>query len=217
MIASNPEDQVETITRNAFSFNTTSKPSSTEEASKEESGFESFMKEATKLKGVGPATASALSAMLNPEEEPFFSDELAEWMWNLDLESEKDVKGKGKASSQKIKIDYTMKFYREFRNKVKDFRKILAERGMQLNAQEIERVAWTLWNAEKFGVDLEEFGVKLDEEEDEEENKSKGKQNSKRKAIVEDEKTTKDPNHQESTKTSSSSTRSSKRTKSSKS
>lgn len=215
MIASNPEDQVETITRNAFSFNTTSKPSSTEEASKEESGFESFMKEATKLKGVGPATASALLAMLNPEEEPFFSDELAEWMWNLDLESEKDVKGKGKASSQKIKIDYTMKFYREFREKVEDFRKGLAERGMQLNAQEVERVAWTLWNAEKFGVNLEESGTKLDEEEEEvEEGKSKGKQNSKRKAKAEDEKKSNDSDNQEST---TSSTRSSKRTKSSKS
>lgn len=151
------------------------------------------MKEATKLKGVGPATASALLAMLNPEEEPFFSDELAEWMWNLDPESEKDVKGKGKASSQKIKIDYTMKFYREFREKVEDFRKGLAERGMQLNAQEVERVAWTLWNAEKFGVDLEEFGTKLDEEEEEvEEGKSKGKQNSKRKAKAEDEKKSND-------------------------
>jgi len=130
------------------------------------------LEELTKLKGVGPATASAIMSMLNPQEEPFFSDELSGWLWArghdqqaqeaLKKDEKPNPKGKSKSrpKANPIKLQYTLKFYKEFLQKVKNFQEELKkDEGLKdewrsLDVESIERAAWTFWNAEKFGVDL---------------------------------------------------------------
>lgn len=89
------------------------------------------------LKGIGPATASLLLSVYNPDNIPFFSDEVFRWcMW--------DESGKPGGWSRPIK--YNVKEYEALLGRVGE----LVQR-LEVRAVDIERVAWVLG---KEGVDV---------------------------------------------------------------
>ena len=102
----------------------------------------------TKLKGVGPATASLVLACYDPVNVPFFSDELFRWVhW--------DGRGNGiKNTGQGFKrsIGYTAKEYKSLYSRVSTARERLNKEGRgATSALEMEKVAYVLG---KEGVDV---------------------------------------------------------------
>lgn len=90
----------------------------------------------TKLKGIGPATAALLLSTSDPEKLPFFSDELFRWaFWD-----------RKSGSGWDRKIKYSVKEYRELKEKVDGLRDRLGK-----GAIEAEKVAYVLGKRE---VDL---------------------------------------------------------------
>lgn len=89
----------------------------------------------SKLKGIGPATASLLLSCYDPVKVPFFSDELYRYLhWS-------DAKTKG----WDRKISYTMKEYKDIWQKVQDHRdRIERESGQTVKAIEIEKMAYVM-------------------------------------------------------------------------
>lgn len=89
----------------------------------------------SKLKGIGPATASLLLSCYDPATVPFFSDELFRYMhWS-------DAKSKG----WDPKISYTMKEYKDLFEKVQVLRERLEkESGQVVKAIDIEKCAYAL-------------------------------------------------------------------------
>jgi len=90
----------------------------------------------TKLKGIGPATASLLLSVAAPEMVPFFSDEVFRWcMWDEP----------GSPGGWKRKIKYNKIEYEGLLEKVVELRERL-----DIEAVDAEKVAWVLG---KEGVD----------------------------------------------------------------
>ena len=89
----------------------------------------------SKLKGIGPATASLLLSCFDTVKVPFFSDELYRYLhWS-------DAKSKG----WDRKISYTMKEYKELWQKMEDLRnRVEKESGQTVKAIEVEKVAYVL-------------------------------------------------------------------------
>lgn len=89
----------------------------------------------TKLRGIGPATASLLLCCYDPTEVPFFSDELYRYLhWS-------DAKSKG----WDRKISYTMKEYKDLWQKMQDLRnRVEKESGQLVKAIDVEKVAYVL-------------------------------------------------------------------------
>lgn len=127
---SNPSSLIEDTTRKAFAIITPEQPLKA-------------LKVLTELKGIGPATASLLLSVCDPDEVPFFSDELFRWvMW--------DEEGGGGPSGWKRAIKYNNKEYGELVKRVKD-----GVERLQVSAVDCERVAWVLG---KEGVDVVKSG-----------------------------------------------------------
>jgi len=76
LVASNPATTVRDTTRKAFTLYSSSLPSS----SPPSSIYLPALKILSTLKGIGPATASLLLAVYDPERVPFFADELYWWV-----------------------------------------------------------------------------------------------------------------------------------------
>src|SRR6266480_2434484 len=135
LVASNNSDHVRKTTEEAFSLY-------------EENEFDKVLPQLTKLKGVGPATASLVLACYDPVNVPFFSDELFRWAhW--------DGRGNGiKNTGQGFKrsIRYTAKEYKSLCNRVSTARERLNKEGREAtSALEMEKVAYVLG---KEGVDV---------------------------------------------------------------
>lgn len=95
------------------------------------------LKVLTKLKGIGPATASLLLSTNDPSTNPFFSDELFRWLtWD----------NSGKPGGWDRVIKYTVKEYQELLDHVHSLRSRLG-----VKAVDMEKVAWVLG---KEGVDV---------------------------------------------------------------
>lgn len=115
------------------------------------------------LKGIGPATSSLLLSVLQPENVPFFSDELFRWCcWD------NEIKGKDGAGWQR-KIKYNFKEYELLLGGVEKLRLRLNGSGQKLDtvvrAVDVEKVAWVLG---KDGTDVgsgEEYQEKHDDKE----------------------------------------------------
>ena len=89
----------------------------------------------TKLKGIGPATASLLLSCYDPSNLPFFSDELYRYThWE-------EAKNKG----WDRKIGYTMKEYKELFKRVHEMKtRLESESKTSVNAVDIEKAAYVL-------------------------------------------------------------------------
>ncbi|KAK4610300.1 hypothetical protein CLAFUW4_13582 [Fulvia fulva] len=119
LVNQNDEDTIAQVTATAF-----------ETFSKDpKSNAKPALAELTKLKGIGPATASLLLSVYDPDHAPFFSDELFRWAF-CDA-------GKGKGWDRPIK--YTPKEYLELFGKVQELRQRL-----EVKAVEAEKVAYVL-------------------------------------------------------------------------
>ena len=124
LIASNSVDDVRTNTRNAFAIY--------------KSNNQDYAKAVTamsKLKGVGPATASLFLSCYDPINIPFFSDELYRYLhWE-------DARSKG----WDRKIGYTMKEYKELYSRLHSLRERLEkESGQIIKALDLEMMAYAL-------------------------------------------------------------------------
>ena len=103
----------------------------------------------SKLKGIGPATASLLLSCYDPDTIPFFSDELFRWLhWQTDVSENskkrksKDIEDNGNSNR---KIGYTAKEYASIFDKTTNLRKRLSEEsGETVTAVDIEKAAYTI-------------------------------------------------------------------------
>lgn len=96
-----------------------------------DSALDSALTTLTKLKGIGPATASLLLSTGDPDKVPFFSDELFRWaFWEDKFGCRWDRK-----------IKYSAKEYRELVAKLTDFRQHFEKK---VSAIDIEKVAYVL-------------------------------------------------------------------------
>ncbi|MCJ1463264.1 hypothetical protein MMC07_001870 [Pseudocyphellaria aurata] len=124
LVAGNKMQDVRTTTKNAF-----------KDYAAENSRFAKSITTLTKLKGIGPATASLLLACYDPAKVPFFSDELFRYMhW-----SDTNTRGWDR------KISYTMKEYKDLFEKVQVLRQRLEkESGQAIKVIDIEKCAYAL-------------------------------------------------------------------------
>ncbi|KAF2840832.1 hypothetical protein M501DRAFT_930211, partial [Patellaria atrata CBS 101060] len=123
LVTSNSAEDIEEATRSAF-----------EQYIKDEDAA-AAVKALTKLKGIGPATASLLLSCYDPVRVPFFSDELFRYV-NFE-----DKKAKG----WDRKIGYTMKEYKSLVERVDVVRKRAhLEYGADISAISIEELAYVL-------------------------------------------------------------------------
>ena len=106
----------------------------------------------SKLKGIGPATASLLLSSYDPVRIPFFSDEIYRYLlWE-------EAKSKG----WDRKINYTIKEYRTLFERVAALRERLeVVSGEEVSAVHIEKAAYVLGkdalpNSSKFPLDTED-------------------------------------------------------------
>ena len=96
-----------------------------------------------KLRGIGPATASLLLSVFDPDTAPFFSDELFRWCFFED--------GKGHGWDRDIK--YNVKEYLELFDKVQQFReRFIKQSKREVAAVEMEKVAYVLGKLAAAGV-----------------------------------------------------------------
>ena len=127
LVKSNPADLVKGATAEAFA------------AYAETSDAMGALKILTKLRGIGPATASLLLNVFSPAEVPFFSDELFRWThWD----------GKGKTGWGRS-IKYNVTEYKELLASVEALRKRLGVRAV-----DAEKVAYVL-GKENVDIDVD--------------------------------------------------------------
>jgi hypothetical protein len=181
LVASNSEEDIISITKTAFN--------------KTEQSYQDMIKQLAKLRGIGPATAALLASCYEPDNIPFFSDELFRWLhwdgkhWDP-YNTRSDLKKPGKGWSRQI--GYTMKEYESLAVKCEDLRNRIAAEGRPVDCLEIEKVAYVLGKEEADigtgSVDIEEGSH--DNEKQKAPAKTKSSQLSattkKRKASIED-------------------------------
>ena len=89
------------------------------------------------MRGIGPATASLILAVYDPQNVPFFSDELFRWLhWE-------DAKNKGWDRS----IKYSLKEYKQLLERMGELRERLKEDGgdaEEVSAEDIEKAAYNI-------------------------------------------------------------------------
>ena len=124
LVASNSIEDIQNTTRDAFRIY--------------ETNHDDYAKAVTamsKLKGVGPATASLFLSCYDPVNVPFFSDELYRYLhWE-----------EARAKGWYHKIGYTMKEYKALYDRLQSLRERLEkERGETIRAVDIEKMAYAL-------------------------------------------------------------------------
>ncbi|KAL8728226.1 MAG: hypothetical protein Q9166_005529 [cf. Caloplaca sp. 2 TL-2023] len=137
LVASNPVEEVRKTTSSAFEL-----MSDNPDPSKAISTL-------SKLKGVGPATASLLLSCYDPVTIPFFSDELFRWLhWQTDISGtvkKRKSKGIEENRSANRKIGYTAKEYASIYEKTTTLRERLCkESGETITAADIEKAAYKI-------------------------------------------------------------------------
>ena len=124
LVASNSVKEIRETTKHAFEVYET-----------DQEDYGKSITVLSKLKGIGPATASLLLSCYNPVKVPFFSDELYRYLhWE-----------EGKSKGWDRKISYTTKEYKSLFEKVTELRERLEKgSGKKVSAVEIEKAAYVL-------------------------------------------------------------------------
>ncbi|KAL8727471.1 MAG: hypothetical protein Q9181_005702 [Wetmoreana brouardii] len=140
LVTSNPADEIRKTTSSAFlAFSSSDEPNPSKAIST-----------LSKLKGIGPATASLLLSCYDPATIPFFSDELFRWLhWEDDSDNKQKVskkrKSNDKASGRHRKINYTAKEYASVYEKTTVVRQRLSrESTKDVRAVDVEKAAYGL-------------------------------------------------------------------------
>ncbi|KAK6361147.1 hypothetical protein TWF730_004891 [Orbilia blumenaviensis] len=103
----------------------------------------SMMKVLVKLKGIGPATATAILSTIFPDTIPMFSDEAFRWMM---------MEKSGNSTGWSRKIAYDTKEYSEFFKRVRRLCRRLAFEGEVFDAGSVEKVGWVLGQEAVLGI-----------------------------------------------------------------
>jgi hypothetical protein len=119
LVKENPAEQVESLSKDTFAAYFKSLDAA------------AAVKEFTVLRGIGPATASLIISVADPEKVVFFGDEVFRWL----LWDEESKAGKG----WDRKIGYNLKEYKALAEKAKE----ICER-LGVRAADVERVGWVL-------------------------------------------------------------------------
>jgi hypothetical protein len=178
LVASNSADDIKTATENAFAVEDI--PNHTRDS----------LNHLTKLKGVGPATASLVLSCYDPQNLPFASDELFRWLhWDGKNSSGKTdgIKQVGKGWSRQI--GYTPKEYTEMCARNARVRQRLEKEGRVVSSLEMEQVAYVL-GKEQADINAADQGTEVDE--------PKSPQNKRRKPAGEEDNEAETPPHKES-------------------
>jgi hypothetical protein len=125
LVSSNSPSAIENTTRDAFALHFA-----------KTADLQPALNVLTRLSGIGPASASLLLSVYDPDNVPFFSDEAFRWVnWE---------EGKGKGWDRKI--SYSSKEYHAFVEAVRKVRKRLEAEsgGKSVGAGDIERVGWVI-------------------------------------------------------------------------
>lgn len=124
LVAENTDAEIKKTTKEAFAMYETDN----EDASKAVTAM-------SKLKGVGPATASLFLSCYDPVKVPFFSDELFRYLhWT-----------ENKSKRWDRKISYTMKEYKTLLEKTQGLRdRLEKESGKPVKAIDLEKMAYGL-------------------------------------------------------------------------
>lgn len=124
LIASNSPEEARETTVDAFAV-----------YEEDNAQFQKAIIALSKLKGVGPATASLILSSYDPVQVPFFSDELFRYLhWS-----------EGKGNGWDRKINYTLREYRELYEKTQELRERLEEEsGEVVKAIDLEKMAYAL-------------------------------------------------------------------------
>jgi hypothetical protein len=142
LVQQNSEKAVVETTEEAFRTYGSSK--------KNEKDAKTALATLTKLKGIGPATASLLLSVNSPDIAPFFSDELFRWAMYED--------GRGKGWDREIK--YNVKEYLELYEHVASFRERFAQEfDHTVSAVEIEKAAYVLGKQAAGGNQIGESAI----------------------------------------------------------
>lgn len=141
LVKSNSEEAVKATTTAAFSLDL---------SAPEIALVEKAMNELIKLKGIGPASASLLLSVYNPDGLPFFSDELYHF-----------VNETGSFSATKAnrtaKIAYSKKEYKELYGKVQQLRdRIQNDEGESVSALDLEMTAYVLARSNQLDIAVPE-------------------------------------------------------------
>ncbi|KAL8995213.1 MAG: hypothetical protein Q9169_005001 [Polycauliona sp. 2 TL-2023] len=144
LVASNPVEEVRSTTSAAFSLMS------------DDPNPSKAISTLSKLKGIGPATASLLLSCYDPTTIPFFSDELFRWLhWQTDVSgNSKKRKSSGIEDNGNAnrKIGYTAKEYTSIYEKTTALRKRLSEEsGETITAVDIEKAAYKISKAAQEG------------------------------------------------------------------
>jgi hypothetical protein len=127
LAASNSADDVRTTTAAAFKLY-------------KDGQIQNMLLSLTKLKGIGPATASLIAAAYDPDNVPFFSDELFRWAhWDGQGDGCKKV-----GSGWNRAIGYNPKEYISLCKRVKASMTRLKDEGRDTSVVELEKVAYVL-------------------------------------------------------------------------
>ncbi|KAK6520659.1 hypothetical protein TWF506_000908 [Arthrobotrys conoides] len=103
----------------------------------------SMMKVLVKLKGIGPATATAILSSVFPEIIPMFSDEAFRWI----MMDKSDT-----PTGWNRKIAYNAKEYSEFFTRVRRLCRKFASEEDVVNAGSVEKVGWVLGQEAALGI-----------------------------------------------------------------
>ncbi|KAL9625302.1 MAG: hypothetical protein Q9204_007810 [Flavoplaca sp. TL-2023a] len=137
LVASNSVEEVRKTTSAAFSLMT------------DDPNPAKAISTLSKLKGIGPATASLLLSCYDPISIPFFSDELFRWLhWRTDVSgNNKKRKSKGieDDGNANRKIGYTAKEYASIFEKTTSLRERLSKEAEEpVTAVDVEKAAYMI-------------------------------------------------------------------------
>ncbi|KAI9781318.1 MAG: hypothetical protein M1839_006111 [Geoglossum umbratile] len=130
LVSSNSPSNIEDTTREAFAL-----------YSAKQGDPQPALNVLTRLSGIGPASASLLLSVYDPDNVPFFSDEAFRWVtWE-----------EGKGEGWDRKISYNNKEYAVFVEAVRAVRERLEAEsgGKSIAAGDVERVGWVIGREEE--------------------------------------------------------------------
>ncbi|KAF3910148.1 hypothetical protein AA313_de0209075 [Arthrobotrys entomopaga] len=148
LVASNPIRELESIVNKALSMpppeQVTAK-GTVEDDNDALAQVSAMIKHLTKLKGIGPATATAILSTVFPDTIPMFSDEAFRWIM---------MDGSKSSGGWNRNIAYNAKEYAEFFKKVRTLcRKLTFENeGNVIGAGSVEKVGWVLGQQAALGL-----------------------------------------------------------------
>ncbi|KAL8769869.1 MAG: hypothetical protein Q9209_004307 [Squamulea sp. 1 TL-2023] len=155
LVASNPVEDVRKTTASAFALiSNDPNPSKA-------------ITTLSKLKGIGPATASLLLSCYDPVTIPFFSDELFRWLhWQTGVDGN-TKKRKSKGTDDNVnanrKIGYTAKEYASIFEKTSALRERLSkESGETVTAVDIEKAAYKISQSAQEAKNITDVNDDLD-------------------------------------------------------